>query len=134
MNMSIEMISDADLPDFRRILEQQQATLSERVRTANQAGLDRGEDLGREVSDRKDEAADELRSLMDSAGAERDAAALRQVDAALQRLSRGTYGMCLDCGEAIPQARLRAQPATERCTPCQADRERRHDAGGEERH
>lgn len=50
---------------------------------------------------------------------ERDTAELRQVDAALRRLEAGTYGLCLDCGMAIPAARLHAAPDAARCISCQ---------------
>lgn len=32
---------------------------------------------------------------------------------------------CVDCGEDIPEARLKAMPRTKRCAPCAADVERR---------
>ncbi len=54
----------------------------------------------------------------------RDAVELRQVEAALARLDDGTYGYCMDCGQDIPLARLRAAPAAERCILCQTARER----------
>ncbi len=53
----------------------------------------------------------------------RDVAELRDVDDALDRLDAGTYGDCAGCGEAIPAARLMAQPAVRLCAACQATRE-----------
>ena len=41
--------------------------------------------------------------------------ALREVDAALQRLDAGTYGRCEVDGEPIPDERLEALPATRYC-------------------
>ena len=52
-------------------------------------------------------------------------AELRDVEAALARMSAGTYGECTDCGEAIAPARLRAYPAATRCIACQGAVERR---------
>ena len=46
---------------------------------------------------------------------------LREVEAALLRMSEGGYGLCEDCGVAIPLARLQAYPAATRCV---ADQER----------
>ncbi|MFP3465963.1 TraR/DksA family transcriptional regulator [Leifsonia sp. SIMBA_070] len=40
------------------------------------------------------------------------------VDAALERLHRGTYGVCLHCGEGIGVDRLRARPTAELCIRC----------------
>lgn len=49
---------------------------------------------------------------------------LRRVNAALQRLANGSYGLCADCGVAIAPARLQAAPEAERCVPCQEALER----------
>ena len=38
--------------------------------------------------------------------------------AALERVDRGTYGRCENCGEAIIPERLEALPYTRHCTPC----------------
>lgn len=39
---------------------------------------------------------------------------------ALQRISRGHYGRCTRCGEAIELNLLRADPLTHRCMACQS--------------
>lgn len=44
---------------------------------------------------------------------------LADVDEALERLEKGTYGRCLECGEPIDHARLRALPTARRCLDCQ---------------
>ncbi|CAJ0817985.1 TraR/DksA family transcriptional regulator [Ralstonia flaminis] len=49
---------------------------------------------------------------------------LAQVDATRQRMQEEQYGICVDCGEAIPFLRLQAQPTALRCLTCQAERER----------
>lgn len=46
-------------------------------------------------------------------------ATLMDVDAALDRIKSGTYGLCEDCGEAIDRARLKARPWASRCLKCQ---------------
>ncbi len=37
-------------------------------------------------------------------------AAVDQIDGALKRIDAGTYGVCIDCGETIPEERLEAIP------------------------
>lgn len=49
--------------------------------------------------------------------------ALRRVDAALERLGAGVYGICVSCGGPIPSARLEALPAAEMCIGCQGRQE-----------
>ena len=59
----------------------------------------------------------------------RDVAELRDIDDALARMADGTYGICIDCGEEIPLARLRAEPAARRCLRDQEIYERTHPTG-----
>ncbi len=49
-------------------------------------------------------------------------ALLSQTEDALRRLDEGTYGVCVDCGKAIPAARLTALPYTTLCVECAAKR------------
>jgi DnaK suppressor protein len=48
-----------------------------------------------------------------------------EVTAALARVDDGSYGLCVDCANPVPEPRLEARPATERCVPCQSRRDRR---------
>ena len=49
----------------------------------------------------------------------------KQVEAALARIDDGSYGACLECGEAIADARLEVQPWASLCIDCQSAREER---------
>ena len=52
-------------------------------------------------------------------------AELADVEGALGRVAAGSYGECIDCGDAIAAARLNAYPAATRCVECQGAFERR---------
>lgn len=52
----------------------------------------------------------------------------RKIRRALARIEEGTYGICLNCGEDIPIARLRARPVTDHCLNCKARMEARERA------
>lgn len=52
-------------------------------------------------------------------------ASLDEVEEALRRVDEGTYGLCVDCGEPIPDKRLVALPASARCMDCQRKAEHR---------
>jgi RNA polymerase-binding transcription factor DksA len=43
---------------------------------------------------------------------------LEEVDAALARVERGTYGVCESCGGPIAPARLEARPVARTCITC----------------
>ena len=60
--------------------------------------------------------ADNQQALLDNSADQR-----AQVVAALARLDDGTYGTCVDCGQAIPEARLEVRPEAARCV---ADQEK----------
>lgn len=49
---------------------------------------------------------------------------LRYIDEALARVDQGRYGVCADCRESIPVARLRALPFAVYCVDCQQKRNR----------
>ena len=51
---------------------------------------------------------------------------VNRLSAALDRLDKGEYGMCAECGEAISPARLRVMPEVQTCVRCQ-DRIERFD-------
>ena len=46
-------------------------------------------------------------------------ARVNRLSAALDRLSDGGYGTCVECGEEISPARLRAMPEVQTCVRCQ---------------
>ena len=50
---------------------------------------------------------------------------LADIDAALKRIEDGTYGICTNRGEQIPQERLEARPWATLCIDCQRELERR---------
>ena len=43
---------------------------------------------------------------------------LAEVDAALERVAKGTYGVCVVCGRPIAAARLEARPTAATCVEC----------------
>jgi DnaK suppressor protein len=47
---------------------------------------------------------------------------LKLVDEALDRLSAGDYGVCLECEQPIPPKRLQAIPWARYCVSCQENR------------
>ena len=60
---------------------------------------------------------DEVLEAMGGAGV----AELRGIDAALDRIAQGRYGLCARCGEPIAEARLEAVPHAALCQECQAE-------------
>jgi DnaK suppressor protein len=97
------------------------------------------DDLQREQEEGASDTAGELSSFDQHPGDlgtetfehEKNLSVLEQVDdelveieAAFQRLERGTYGTCQACGRPIGDERLEAMPATRFCVEDQAKAER----------
>lgn len=77
-----------------------------------------------EPGDEVDQAASRIDgSLLNQLG-ELNANRLNQIDAALLRIKQGQYGICLECGQPIPEARLDYIPYAAYCVNCQSKRER----------
>ncbi len=76
-------------------------------------------DVTREHSGDSAEQAQERENdeVVDAIGNE-TAQSIRAVQAALERIAAGTYGICGACGEPIAPARLRAVPEATRCVNC----------------
>ena len=44
--------------------------------------------------------------------------ALTEIDEALERIKQGSFGLCEECQEPIPKARLQALPYARHCVAC----------------
>ena len=49
-----------------------------------------------------------------------DAADVARIDHALEALENGSYGLCGECGCAIPFERLKIEPQTQHCVACKS--------------
>lgn len=121
------MLSDRELGQFKRLLEDRYRTLREEIR---QELLDSDNehyiDLAGQVHDLEEESVADLLIDLDLAIIDLHVAEVREIDAALMRLARGEFDICVDCADEIERKRLRAQPTARRCSPCQANFERNH--------
>ena len=75
-------------------------------------------------SEQADEASAVAEYDRNQAMLENDRALLRKIEAALERLDAGKYGVCERCGRPINPRRLEALPYVTLCVDCQAIVER----------
>jgi DnaK suppressor protein len=54
-----------------------------------------------------------------------EAAKLDDIEAAIQRIDDGSYGLCMNCGKPIPRKRLEVLPFARRCLTCEGENERK---------
>lgn len=106
-----------ELDRYRAVLEAKQAELAAKLRNREQIAIEKSPDAIDEVQ-LAGERELAIRNL------DRESHLLRNVKAALARITRGGYGVCLHCEEDISPKRLNAVPWTAFCLRCQeaADR------------
>jgi RNA polymerase-binding transcription factor DksA len=74
------------------------------------------------VGDAGDVASDLAEQEVDVKLEQATSLRLQEVEQALGRLSRGSYGRCESCAAAIPRERLQAIPWARRCVTCASTR------------
>ena len=106
--------TDANITDYRDLLETERNAL---LRQLAELGFG---DAGGLTYDAN--FADSSQVTAERGEAETLAGQLREqlaeVEAAIERLAQGTYGLCERCGQPISPARLEAMPTARRCIPC----------------
>lgn len=108
--------------DCRQVLLTRQAELRARLREHEGDGrvqhaqeLLAGQDAG--------EPSLAVEREVDVALGEQERAALIDIEAALQRLDEGRYGVCAQCGEDIAAERLKVLPQALYCIDCERHHE-----------
>lgn len=76
-----------------------------------------------EFGDKEDDNATEVATFTDNLAVEHTlGSTLEDVTKALERITKGNYGVCRYCGEEIPEGRLRARPESSSCVKCKTER------------
>ena len=113
-------LTPEQLREFAARLDAREAQVGAEVRASHdETGAEPGRSTGGMPGDLADQGEALAREVVRDAEMERDLAELRQIAGAKERLRLGGYGQCVDCGAAIPAARLEVLPYSERCVPCQ---------------
>ncbi len=83
-------------------------------------------DLAGQVHDLEEESVADLLVDLGLAIIDLHIREIRNIEVALGRIQLGEYGSCIDCGDEVEYARLKAFPTATRCLPCQQNFERNH--------
>ncbi len=111
-------MTNADIKKYRQILEAKQSELIYLLRNREGIEIEKSPDALDEVQ-RASERELAIRTL------DRESSLLRNVRAALQRIDRGQFGVCMHCEEDISVKRMNAVPWTPYCIECQEQFDRR---------
>ncbi len=74
-------------------------------------------DIG-QIADISDDAARAYNRQLEGELGEQEWRKLKQVDVAIEKIAEGEYGICSQCENTIPEARLQIVPYAEFCTQC----------------
>ncbi len=122
-----QVLTDEQLNEFRKILKRHYWQIREEIRQELlRSDEERFIELAGRVHDPEEEAVADLLVDLNLASIDRHIQELREIDDALIRIANGTYGICIDCEQAIGISRLKANPTAKRCLQCQALYERTH--------
>ena len=118
------MLTEKQISSFKKKLDDRFFELREQIRlellrTDDQTYIE----LAGMVHDIGDASVADLLVDLQLADIDRHIQEIRDIDAALMRISAGEYGVCCDCRAAIAVERLQAYATAKRCHKCQVSRE-----------
>ncbi len=108
----LQSIKDILIEMKKEILE----TLQERVKSSN---INEQREIGDVFDDADLEQSREFNILLTT----REKQKVQQIDAALQKMDAGEYGLCEECDEEIPIGRLKVLPFATLCVKCKSKQE-----------
>lgn len=104
--------SQKEADDIRVRLRQHKAELDKRITLIHEHARD-------PLDQDSAEQAAQLGNVAVVSALETDAVQeIAEIEAALQRLEAGTYGVCVSCSEPISEGRLKVRPAATQCLDC----------------
>jgi DnaK suppressor protein len=119
MHAEEEYVEHQDIEYFRKLL----ASMLEEAQQKGDSTLEELTDSNEVFADPADRATAESDRSFTLRIRDRERRLIRKIQAALQRMDDGSYGICDDCGEEIGVPRLKARPVTKLCINCKSKQE-----------
>ena len=116
-------MSAVDTERFRAIMEEERQRVMDAISYLHEETPGSLEDETEEIVGNSDNhlgdtATATLDREIDYSLEENSESVLRSIDAALQRIEDGTFGICETCGQPISEERLEAIPYATQCIDC----------------
>jgi DnaK suppressor protein len=123
-----ESIMTVDIPKMKKSLEQKRDELRTAIAglTEAQPKVVNSDEASEGPQDFEEVAVDFLETHKEQSIQYTEQALLAEVQAALKRIDDGRYGICVVCGQPIPERRLEAIPWAARCIQDEAALEKRN--------
>ena len=119
MQAKEDTVEHQDLEYFRKLL----SSMLEEAQQKGDSTLEELTDSNEVFADPADRATAESDRSFTLRIRDRERRLIRKIQAALQRIDDGSYGICDDCGEEIGVPRLKARPVTKLCINCKSKQE-----------
>ena len=110
-----------DLQRFQKILLEQREELLENAKRTLSGDIHLDPD---DFPDEIDTASSEMNLAFQGRLRERERGLLSKINQALEKIERGVYGECENCGEQISLKRIQARPVAELCIDCKSEQEK----------
>jgi len=114
-----EFLTKAELAEVAANLSEMRVDIAKNVEDKKNFDI-----LEPEVGDSIDQASQSLDKEILFELSDNERKILRDVDAALRKMEKGTYGLCEHCKKAIEKKRIKALPSARYCMVCQSGSER----------
>lgn len=108
------MSTQKELEKIRAVLVARQKELEETIAQLQAEG-----EKNDQVQDQADQALSSAFETLKSSLHNNEYEEYKMIERALEMVDAGTYGMCVDCQQAISEKRLQSYPNATRCLPCQ---------------
>lgn len=102
-----------DLEKFRKRLEEEKSELEEEVKKLEVAA-----DFGDDTDSLEEEADESMEDANQMAVAQAHKERIEDIELALRKMDKGTYGICEKCGKEIPLKVLEINPESRLCQDC----------------
>lgn len=115
-------MNDQDLQYFKNLLLEKRSeandTLAEFDRVSHDAGQESSDDRSAYSLHMADRGTDAMEREKSQLLAQRSGDYVEYVDEALDRIEKGTFGVCRSCSGEIRRKRLEAVPTASQCISC----------------
>ena len=120
-------LSDTQIHQFKTLLEDQFNKLWKEIGSElNESDKEHFMQIAGEVQDLEDRSIADLFTDLNITLLDKHVQETRDINSALIRINKGTFGVCTDCGESIGYDRLMAYPTATRCIRCEEVYEKTH--------
>ncbi|MEK7747441.1 MAG: TraR/DksA family transcriptional regulator [Elusimicrobiota bacterium] len=116
---AVSGVKKSELSAIRKMLLAKRTELEQLMRKNQEM-----EPVSQEVGDEADQAGQSLEKELIFEVSDNERLALDQIEGALRKMDKGTYGLCESCQKPIPKIRLKAVPFARYCIGCQTSAER----------